>query len=96
MIKVVASGPAASTGSVKVGDVIHMIDGVSTRGLTAAEVSAKLVGAPLSQVVLSISADDGGGVEGKRSEQTSQGLQEQASVGDGGASGDASGVYVFA
>ena len=91
VIKIVASGPAASTGSVNVGDVIHMIDGVSTRGLTAAEVSAKLVGAPLSQVVLSISADDGGGVEGKRSEQTSQGLQEQASVGDGGASGDASG-----
>ena len=48
------AGPAATSGAVKVGDDIIRVDGIPIRLLSAPEVSAKIVGKPFSQVVLSI------------------------------------------
>ena len=48
------AGPAATSDAVKVGDDIIRVDGIPIRLLSAPEVSAKIVGKPFSQVVLSI------------------------------------------
>ena len=56
--KVMGGGPAAINGLAKIGDNIVMIDGASVSGLSAAEITAKLIGVPFSQVILGILSRD--------------------------------------
>ena len=72
--EMMGGGPAAMNGLVNIGDNIVMIDGASVSGLSAAEITAKLIGVPFSQVILGI---------------LSRGTRPQSEAGGGGGGGTA-------